>query len=301
MGKEKRELVQHQQEQMKRNLEKLISGVRKYGNARKDNLYTTYMLGGSTPELQKQATEDAAAAWEKFKVLADQGGELITKLDTWKQNGYSAEEYKEIEETYNTFNQQVKRAAGIAYNLKVTRDYAKESLQSSFKGGKYSKYGKTVDGNSVAILNISDIQMDSATVELCQAMMNLNDIMSGMTQSLQEAEAEKKAEEELAEKKKQEELEAQKKAEEKVAAQEIAKKISDVKLVIKAKAGEGGKLFGAITSKDIAEELLKKENIEVDKKKIVLDGAIKQTGTNVLDIKLYPEVVGKLTVTIEEA
>lgn len=96
-------------------------------------------------------------------------------------------------------------------------------------------------------------------------------------------------------------LEAQKKAEEKAAAQEIAKKISDVKLVIKAKAGEGGKLFGAITSKDIAEELLKKENIEVDKKKIVLDGAIKQTGTNVLDIKLYPEVVGKLTVTIEEA
>ena len=224
MGKEKRELVQHQQEQMKRNLEKLISGVRKYGNARKDNLYTTYMLGGSTPELQKKATENASAAWEKFKVLADQGGELITKLDTWKQNGYSAEEYKEIEETYNTFNQQVKRAAGIAYNLKETRDYAKESLRNSFKEGKYSKYGKTVDGNSVAILNISDIQMDSATVELCQAMMNLNDLTSGMTQALKDAEAEKKAEEELAEKKKQEELEAQKKAEEERLAQEKIEK-----------------------------------------------------------------------------
>ena len=224
MGKEKQELVQHQQEQMKRNLEKLISGVRKYGNAKKDNLYTTYMLGGSNPELQKQATESASVVWEKFKTLADQGGELLTKLDTWKQNGYSAEEYKEIEETYNTLNQQVKKAASIGNNLKDIRDYAKIELKNSFKEGKYSKYGKNIDGNSVAILNISDIQMSSATVDICGALLNLNDLTSGMAQTLQDAEAEKKAEEELAEKKKQEELEAQKKAEEERLAQEKIEK-----------------------------------------------------------------------------
>ena len=223
MGKEKRELVQHQQEQMKRNLEKLISGVRKYGNAKKDNLYTTYMLGGSNPELQKQATENASVVWEKFKTLADQGGELLTKLDTWKQNGYSAEEYKEIEETYNTLNQQAKRAASIS-DLKDSRDFAKIDLKNSFKEGKYSKYGKNIDGNSVAILNISDIQMSSATVDICEALINLDNLTSGMAQTLQDAEAEKKAEEELAEKKKQEELEAQKKAEEERLAQEKIEK-----------------------------------------------------------------------------
>ncbi|MCI5722219.1 MAG: 50S ribosomal protein L9 [Firmicutes bacterium] len=93
---------------------------------------------------------------------------------------------------------------------------------------------------------------------------------------------------------------AEKKAEEKKAAEELASKLADVKVTIKTKSGEGGKLFGSITSKDIAEETKKQTGLVVDKKKIQLSSPIKNIGTFEIDIKLYPEVVGKLTVVVSD-
>ena len=87
-------------------------------------------------------------------------------------------------------------------------------------------------------------------------------------------------------------------AAEKAAAQAIAEKLSSLTVKIQTKAGENGKVFGSITSKDIAEKLKEQHKITVDKKKILLDGPIKQTGTVSIDVKLYPEVTGKLTVEI---
>ena len=78
--------------------------------------------------------------------------------------------------------------------------------------------------------------------------------------------------------KKKEALEAEKRAEEKKEAQEIAEKLKDIKIVIKTKSGEGGKLFGSITSKDIAEETLKQSGLSIDKKKIQMKSAIKNIG-----------------------
>ena len=95
------------------------------------------------------------------------------------------------------------------------------------------------------------------------------------------------------------EKQAQIKAEEKKAAEEAKAEIEKAKVVLTTKAGEGGKVFGSITSKDIAEELEKQYNIKVDKKKIQMDGAIKTVGNVVVDIKLYPEVVAKLNVEIK--
>ena len=97
---------------------------------------------------------------------------------------------------------------------------------------------------------------------------------------------------------KQKAIAAEKKAEEKAAAQAIAEKLSSLTVTIQTKAGENGKVFGSITSKDIAEKLKEQHKITVDKKKILLDGPIKQTGTVSIDVKLYPEVTGKLTVEI---
>ena len=88
---------------------------------------------------------------------------------------------------------------------------------------------------------------------------------------------------------------------EKQEARELAKKISDITLVIKAKSGENGKLFGSVTNKEIAEELKKQHNIIIDRKKIVLNEPIKQLGQMDLEVKLYPEISGKLTVKVEEA
>ena len=97
---------------------------------------------------------------------------------------------------------------------------------------------------------------------------------------------------------KQTAIAAEKKAEEKAAAQALAEKLKDVTVKIPAKAGENGKVFGSITSKDIAEKLQEQYKITVDQKKIQLDGPIKQTGSVTVDVKLYPEVSGKLNVEI---
>ena len=98
---------------------------------------------------------------------------------------------------------------------------------------------------------------------------------------------------------KQKAIAAEKKAEEKAAAQELGEKIAKLAVEIKTRAGEGGKIFGSITSKDIADALKEQHNITVDKKKIQLDGTIKQTGEVTVEIKLYPEVSTKLKVNIE--
>ena len=98
---------------------------------------------------------------------------------------------------------------------------------------------------------------------------------------------------------KQKAIAAEKKAEEKAAAQKLAEEIAKLAVEIKTKAGEGGKIFGSITSKDIADALKEQHNITVDKKKIQLDGTIKQTGEVTVEIKLYPEVSTKLKVNIE--
>ncbi len=97
---------------------------------------------------------------------------------------------------------------------------------------------------------------------------------------------------------KQKAIAAEKKAEEKAAAQALAEKINAASVTIKTKAGEGGRIFGSITSKDIADALADQKKLTVDKKKILLDNPIKQTGEMTVDIKLYPEVMAKLKVTV---
>lgn len=97
---------------------------------------------------------------------------------------------------------------------------------------------------------------------------------------------------------KQRELAAEKKAELKAAAQETAEQISALTVTIQSKGGEGGRLFGSITSKDIADALAQQHKVKVDKKKIVLSSPIKQTGDFTVAIKLYPEVAADLKVKI---
>lgn len=98
--------------------------------------------------------------------------------------------------------------------------------------------------------------------------------------------------------------EAQKAREEEARRQEALKldeKIGQSKVTIKAKAGEAGKLFGSITSQDIAEALKKQVGIELDKKKIEIAEPLKTLGGHKVDIRIYPEMVSQLQVYIEEA
>ena len=87
---------------------------------------------------------------------------------------------------------------------------------------------------------------------------------------------------------------------EKEAAERLAKELKDLPVHIKAKAGSGGKLFGSVTAKEIAEEMKKQHQVDVQKNKIVLEETIKNFGTYEVKVKLYPEVTGTLRVVVEE-
>ena len=96
---------------------------------------------------------------------------------------------------------------------------------------------------------------------------------------------------------KKKEAMARKFAEDKAQALEIKKKLEETSVTVKAKAGENGKVFGSITSKDIA-DALNEMGYEIDKKKIQLESPIKTTGTTEVTIKLFTEVTGKIKVNV---
>ena len=106
---------------------------------------------------------------------------------------------------------------------------------------------------------------------------NLNDL------KLQKANAEKVAAEQLA------------------AAKELAEKIEKLTVTLKMKAGEGGKAFGSVSSKEIGKAIEDQIGLEIDKKKLVLPEPIKTFGTHEVPVKLHKDVVAKLAVKVTEA
>lgn len=96
------------------------------------------------------------------------------------------------------------------------------------------------------------------------------------------------------------EANAARKAENVESAQEIAKKIAMLRITIMGKGGEGGRLFGSITTKDISDALKEQHGIEIDKRKIVLDCPIKQTGEHQVEIKLFSDITAKLRVIVDQ-
>lgn len=80
-------------------------------------------------------------------------------------------------------------------------------------------------------------------------------------------------------------------------AQDFSDRLSKVTLVMKANAGEEGKLFGSVTTMDIA-EALKNEGFDIDKKKISLDEPIKRLGDHTVNVKIHPEITTNVTVQV---
>lgn len=94
---------------------------------------------------------------------------------------------------------------------------------------------------------------------------------------------------------------AEKMAKEKAEALEISKKLRDMTLVVTAKGGGAGRLFGSVTNQEIADALKAKSGINLDKRKIVIADPIKSVGTYTVTCKLGYEISAPLTVKIEEA
>ncbi len=103
------------------------------------------------------------------------------------------------------------------------------------------------------------------------------------------------------------ELKLQKQHEDKLAAErlaqakELAVKLDGLTIEVSMKAGENGKVFGSVASKEIAEQASRQHGLSLDKKKIVLEEPIKSFGMHDVPIKLHPEVTGKLHVKVKEA
>lgn len=102
------------------------------------------------------------------------------------------------------------------------------------------------------------------------------------------------------------ELKLKKAHEDKVAAELLAQakaladEMKDKSIQVSIKVGEGGRTFGSISSKEIAEEIKKQLGYDIDKKKIMLKDSIKSVGTHRVEIKLHTKVVGELSVKVLE-
>ena len=102
-------------------------------------------------------------------------------------------------------------------------------------------------------------------------------------------------------------LKLQKANEEKIAkeqlesAKELAVSLEQMPVVVKIKAGEGGKIFGSVSTKEIAAAMKEQHGVELDKKKIQLAESIKSFGTVEVPVKLHPQVTAKLIVRVVEA
>ncbi|MBQ6679075.1 MAG: 50S ribosomal protein L9 [Lachnospiraceae bacterium] len=101
-------------------------------------------------------------------------------------------------------------------------------------------------------------------------------------------------------------LKLQKQHEEKVAekrltdAQELAARLAGMSVSLSVKTGKDGKVFGSVSSKEIAEACKKQLGLEVDKKKLVLPEPIKELGSTVVPLKLHPQVTASLKVVVTE-
>lgn len=101
-------------------------------------------------------------------------------------------------------------------------------------------------------------------------------------------------------------LKLQKNNEEKIAKEQyeaavaFAKSLEDKSVTVSIKAGEGGRTFGSVSSKEIAQAYKEQCGVEIEKKKIVLNDAIKAFGTYEVKVKLHPKVTGTLKVKVEE-
>ncbi len=84
------------------------------------------------------------------------------------------------------------------------------------------------------------------------------------------------------------------------AAKKLAEDISKLEITFKTKAGEGGRLFGSITNKDISDLIKTNHKLDIDKKKIVLDQPIRTLGTTNVTIKVYPKVTAQIKVHVIE-
>ena len=85
---------------------------------------------------------------------------------------------------------------------------------------------------------------------------------------------------------------------EKEKAEEIAKKLKDITVNIKVKAGDNGRIFGGVTSKEISENLKQQFKIDVDKKKIVVNETIKNLGVFNVQVRLFEGIVGVLKINV---
>lgn len=98
----------------------------------------------------------------------------------------------------------------------------------------------------------------------------------------------------------QQEKQAEQEQEAKESAEKLKQKLAELTVNIKAKAGDGGRLFGSVTNKQIADELQKQYKIKVDRRKIELEDPLRALGQYQVSVRLHPDVTGTISVKVDE-
>lgn len=88
---------------------------------------------------------------------------------------------------------------------------------------------------------------------------------------------------------------------ERLSAEDAAKRLNGLKVVVKEKCGDNGRLFGSVTAKEIADAILTQHGIEIDKKRIAMDEPIKELGETGVSIKVFPGLTADIIVCVEAA
>jgi len=97
----------------------------------------------------------------------------------------------------------------------------------------------------------------------------------------------------------QQQAKEKRQAEERAEAEQLKERLEKLTVSLRMKAGEGGRLFGSITNKEIAEGLKSQHEIELDKRKIILEEPIKELGTSQVEVKVYPNISASLAVHVK--
>ena len=208
----------------------------------------------------------------------------------YKEYGISEETLNLIKRCEKEVKEELKRAYDCfwrtAYSLQCQRGRAKTktSYRKLFEGGNKMKVILLEDVKSVGkkgeLVNTSDGYAKNFLFPKKLAV-------EATKSNLNEFELKQKAEA----KRKKEELEQ---------AQKMAKELEDKIVTVKVKTGENGKLFGSVTNKEVAEEIVKQTGLKIDKKKVSIGDPIKMVGERTAVIKLHPKVAAEITIKIVE-
>ena len=203
MGNEKREALRIRLEHMRKHIENAISDLEKFSRVEQDYIETLKNLAAKNPEIQplySEVQQDKNDRSEfQYSEVVNRGKNALAKFDTWVKNGCPAKGYREIVNSYGSFHEGLKNT--VAYNIDTEHRNTGSYLKEAANLTKHNKYENNIGAHMAVVLNATDMQMHASKLDLLEHDIIFTSLTKDVPSLINDAEAEKIAEEkELAEK-----------------------------------------------------------------------------------------------------